>query len=306
MLLFTHPDCETHAMPRHPERPERLSAVMKRLAADGLTDESRTVLATEITRADLERVHPARFVDRIEACEPSSGLARVDPDTYMCAGSARAARLAAGACVDATAAVLAGESQTAFCAVRPPGHHAEVAEAMGFCLFNNVAAGVQKALATPGIERVAVLDFDVHHCNGTVDIFRDDERVLVCSSFQDHFYPHRYLDFENRHIVRTPLSAGTGSHPFRRAIERDWVPAIEAHRPQLIFVSAGFDAHERDPVGELELIDDDYAWITRTIVDLARDHAEGRIISTMEGGYDLEGLAGGAAAHVAALLDAGR
>lgn len=303
MLLLTHPDCERHEMPRHPERPERLSAVMARLEADGLTGEVDLIEADEISRADLQAVHPGYFIDQVEAAEPADGLARIDPDTYMSPGSTRAVKLAAGACVEATRRVLAGESTRAFCAIRPPGHHAELAEAMGFCLFNNVAAAAVAALATPGIERIAILDFDVHHCNGTVDIFKDDPRVLVCSSFQDHFYPYRYLDFRNEHIVRTPLAAGTRSDGFRGAIEESWVPAVEAHRPQLLLVSAGFDAHREDPVGGLFLEDDDYTWATRLIAGMAADHANGRIVSTMEGGYDLDALARSASAHVAALLE---
>ncbi len=302
MLLLTHPDCEKHVMPQHPERPERLRAVMDRLGADGLTGEVDMTLASEITRADLEAVHPSFYIDHIESAEPVDGLVRVDPDTYMSPGSLRAVKLAAGACVEAVRRVLAGESNRAFCAVRPPGHHAELAEAMGFCLFNTVAAAAVAALSDPAIERVAILDFDVHHCNGTVDIFRDGPRVLVCSSFQDHFYPNRYLEFQNEHIVRTPLEGGTGSKSFRAAIEKSWVPAIEAHKPQLILISAGFDAHRDDPLGGLLLEDDDYVWVTRLIAGLANDHAGGRVISTMEGGYDLDALARSASVHVAALL----
>ncbi|MDZ7685840.1 MAG: histone deacetylase family protein [Gammaproteobacteria bacterium] len=257
--------------------------------------------ASEVTREDLETVHPAGFIDRIESLEPAFGLARVDPDTYMSPGSHRAAKLAAGACIEATRRVIAGEAKRAFCAVRPPGHHAELAEAMGFCLFNNIAAAAMTALAEPGVERIAILDFDVHHCNGTVDIFKDDERVLVCSSFQDHFYPHRYLDFENEHVVRSPLAAGTGTKEFRAAIERDWLAAVEAHKPQIVFVSAGFDAHGEDPVGQLELTDDDFRWVTGVITSVANDYAEGRIVSTLEGGYDLSALASSVEAHVAAL-----
>lgn len=301
MLLLTHPDCLRHAMAGHPERPERLAAVMERLDETGLASEMTRIEASEITRADLETVHPAALIDRIESLEPDTGLARVDPDTYMSPGSHRAARLAAGACIEATRRILAGEARRAFCAVRPPGHHAELTEAMGFCLFNNVAAAALTALAQPGIDRIAVLDFDVHHGNGTVDIFKHDERVLVCSSFQDHFYPHRYLDFENEHIIRSPLAAGTASRAFRAAIERDWLPAVEAHKPQVIFVSAGFDAHGDDPVGQLELTEEDFRWVTGLIVSLANDYAEGRIISTLEGGYDLSALATSVETHVAAL-----
>ncbi|HKI73536.1 MAG TPA: histone deacetylase family protein, partial [Pseudomonadales bacterium] len=176
------------------------------------------------------------------------------------------------------------------------------AEAMGFCLFNNIAVAARAALAHPDIERIAILDFDVHHCNGTVDIFKDDPRVLVCSSFQKQFYPNRYLTFKNDHVVITPLDAGTRGAEYRRRVEIDWLPAIANHRPQIIFVSAGFDAHRDDPVGWLELVEDDYRWITEFIVDQANSFSQGRIVSTLEGGYDYAALASSTATHVAALL----
>lgn len=300
--LFTHPDCEKHVMPGHPERPERLASVMVRLKASGLLQEMRSIEATEITRGALTLAHPEDYVTQILAMEPHDGLQQVEVDTYMSTGSSRAARLAAGANLAATRAVLEGECQRAFCAVRPPGHHAEIAAAMGFCLFNNVAIAAEFALAQPGIKRVVILDFDVHHCNGTVDIFKDRDEVLVCSSFQDNFYPNRYLDYTNPHIVNTPLAAGDGSSTFRSAIENDWLPAIELHKPDLFLVSAGFDAHVADPLGQIELVDDDYYWVTRQIVDLANDHSKGRIVSTLEGGYDLDALSAGVEQHVRALI----
>jgi acetoin utilization deacetylase AcuC-like enzyme len=199
--------------------------------------------------------------------------------------------------------VLAGESNRAFCAIRPPGHHAEIAAAFGFCLFKNVAIGASVALQDPSVKRVAILDFDVHHCNGTVDIFKDDPRVMVCSSFQEDFYPHRFLDYENQHIINTPLAAGTSGGQYRSLIESTWLRPIEAHKPDLIFISAGFDAHREDPLAEIQLIEDDYRWITEMIVCLAETHSKGRIVSTLEGGYDLQALGDSAAAHVAALVN---
>ena len=213
-----------------------------------------------------------------------------------------AAALAAGAAADAVRALLNDEAKRAFCAVRPPGHHAEAGGAMGFCLYNNVALGAVTALADPRVTRVAILDFDVHHGNGTVDIFKDRPEVLVCSSFQHPFYPHRYTDLDRGHIVNTPLPAGTGSRAFRAAIERDWLPALERHKPQLILVSAGFDAHRLDPLAQLELEEADFRWVTELIVDQAEAYAGGRVASTLEGGYDLAALAQSAAAHVAALM----
>ncbi|MFT6432632.1 MAG: acetoin utilization deacetylase AcuC-like enzyme [Candidatus Azotimanducaceae bacterium] len=301
-LLITHPDCERHEMPRHPERPERLTAVMDLLNRSGLTQDMEVKLATEINDDKLLQVHPRTYIDHVVQFEPDTSWLKIEADTYMSVGSARAARLAAGACAEATTRVLAGEHQHAFCAIRPPGHHAELQNAMGFCLFNNAAVAAMVALENPTVNRVAILDFDVHHCNGTVDIFKDDARVLVCSSFQDHFYPHRYLDFSNDHIVTTPLEPGTNSTQFRRAIETSWVKKIEQHAPDFIFISAGFDAHADDPLAELLLDDEDYTWITELIVGLADQYAQGRIVSTLEGGYNIEALARSAKRHAQALL----
>jgi acetoin utilization deacetylase AcuC-like enzyme len=301
-ILLTHPDCLQHEMPRHPERPDRLRAVMDELKQSGLSGDMNEGLASEISDADTAAVHPQDYIEHIEQSEPEAGAIKVDPDTYMSPGSFRASRLAAGAVLEATKRVLAGEANRAFCAIRPPGHHAEIASALGFCLFNNVAIAAEMALLDPAINRVAILDFDVHHCNGTVDIFKDREEVLVCSSFQNHFYPHRYLDFENEHVIATPLDSGTDSKTFRAAIETSWLSAIEAHKPDLIFVSAGFDAHEKDPLAEVNLQDDDYRWVTELIASCANQYSQGRIISTLEGGYNLESLASGVREHVKVLV----
>lgn len=300
-FLYTHPDCERHELARHPERPERLRAVMDRLISSGLTGELHVTLAEEIDDGTLMSVHPGEYVRSINEAEPATQTIRLDPDTYMSPGSLRASKLAAGACVSAVTDILAGETNRAFCAVRPPGHHAEVAIAMGFCLFNNVAIAAEAALSHPGIDRIAIVDFDVHHCNGTVDIFKDRPEVLVCSSFQDNYYPHRYLEFTNEHIINTPLAPGCQGDGFRKAIERDWFTAIERHKPNLILVSAGFDAHREDPLANLELVEDDYRWITRQLIDLSESHCHGRILSTLEGGYDLSALASSVEVHVSEL-----
>ena len=213
----------------------------------------------------------------------------------------RAARAAAGTAVAATDGVMGGQFEHAFCAIRPPGHHAETRLAMGFCYFNSIAIAARRALEVHGLERVAILDFDVHHGNGTAEIFADDPRVMFCSSFQHPFYPGRGTEAGGDHIVLTPLSRHTSSLAFRGAIERDWIPAIERHRPELILVSAGFDAHRDDPLGELNLVSDDFSWITTLISDLAHDYANDRVVSLLEGGYDLEALADCAEVHVAAL-----
>ncbi len=303
LVLLSHADCLQHEMPGHPERPERLHAVLERLQASGLAAECESLTPEPLDLKLLSLIHPAEYVENLISHEPAQGLTRVDPDTYMCPGSIRAARLAAGACVAAVEQVLAGNKTRAFCAVRPPGHHAEIAEAMGFCLFNSIAIAAETALQHPAVERVAILDFDVHHCNGTVDIFKDRPEVLVCSTFQAHHYPHRYLDFSNDHIVASPLAAGSGSEEFRQAVERDWEPAINQFKPDLILVSAGFDAHLMDPLANLNLSEEDFYWVSRTITEWSDHFCKGRLVSTLEGGYELSALAASVEAHVRALAD---
>jgi len=302
MHLYTHPDCENHELPQHPERPERLRAVMNRLGETGILQDVQVKLANEIKSDVLTQVHPASHVANINKLEPINSTIRLDPDTYMSPGSLRAAKLASGACVAAVRDILESQTDRVFCAIRPPGHHAEVATAMGFCIFNNVALAAETALAHPDISRIAIVDFDVHHCNGTVDIFKDRPEVLVCSTFQENYYPHRYLDFKNAHIVNSPLAAGTDSSGFRAAIERDWLPILDYHRPDLLLISAGFDAHEEDPLAQLRLQDADYSWVTMQLLNIATDHCRGRVMSTLEGGYNLYALASSVEAHVAALM----
>ena len=301
MELFTHPGCLLHdTPPGHPERPDRLAAVVDRLKVEGLLDDASVVRPTVAANEALARVHDLRYIEAVSAASPEEGHVRVETDTVMSPGSERAARLAAGAVVEAVEHALDGTTKRAFCAVRPPGHHAESATVMGFCFFNSVAVGADRAL--DDLDRVAILDFDVHHGNGTVEMFADRPEVLVCSSFQYPYYPGIRQQVDRPNIVNTPLPAGTGSAAYRRAVERDWLPALESHRPELILVSAGFDAHAEDPLAGLELQDDDYLWITRFIVDAAERFAEGRIVSTLEGGYNLDALARSAALHVRGLL----
>jgi acetoin utilization deacetylase AcuC-like enzyme len=298
-ILFTHDDCDAHRMhPGHPERPERRQAILRRLQQGKTLDEWEVREPPLVSREALEHVHDARYLDGVFASSPDEGLFDLDGDTAMSPGTLRAARLASGALEEAVALVTRGEARRVFCAMRPPGHHAESKAAMGFCFFNHVAVGAAAAIETPEIERVAVFDFDVHHGNGTVEMFQDRPQVMVCSSFQHPFYPHRYHDVKRDHIINTPLPAGTGSEDFRRAIERDWMPAIEKHRPQIIFISAGFDAHRDDPLGGMRLDEKDFAWVTRLLVEAAGKHAGGRIISTLEGGYHLDALAGSVDAHL--------
>jgi acetoin utilization deacetylase AcuC-like enzyme len=304
LLYISHPGCLEHEMmPGHSERPDRLRSISEHLRATGLLAELNCREAHPVADAALTAVHRPDYLRTLEQLSPVEGLAAVDPDTALCPRSLHAAHLATGAVVDGVAAVLSGSAQRAFCAVRPPGHHAESDAAMGFCLYNSVAVGAATALADPAVTRVAILDFDVHHGNGTVEIFKDRPEVLVCSSFQHPYYPHRYWDIERPNIVNTPLPAGAGSLEFRRALEAAWLPALEAHRPELVLVSAGFDAHTDDPLGGLLLTEDDFAWVTRLITDAAAASAGGRVVSVLEGGYELTALARSVHAHLTTLME---
>ncbi len=302
--LFTHAACLAHAPgPGHPESPSRLRAVLDALDDDGFSALARFD-APDATREQLLRVHDAALVDAVLAPLPLGEQRRLDPDTVQSSGSAEAALRAAGAACAAVDAVMAGPVRRAFCAVRPPGHHAARDAAMGFCLFNNVAVAAAHALAAHGLERIAIIDFDVHHGNGTADIFRNEPRVLYASTHQWPLYPGTGAreDRGEGNLVHVPLPPTAGSSAFRRAFDDEVLPAIEAMRPQLVLVSAGFDAHRRDPLASLALETEDYAWVTARLVERAERHAGGRLVSTLEGGYDLTALADSAAAHVAALM----
>ena len=302
--LLTHPDCALHEMgDGHPESPARLRSVLAALHSSGLAKRLVAREAPEATREQLERVHAADLVDTVFEASPVRGYAYLDPDTSMNPQSLSAALHAAGALVMATDMVMSGEVQSAFCAVRPPGHHATRGRAMGFCVFNNVAIGAAHAIAAHGLERVAILDFDVHHGNGTEDAFHDDPRVMLCSTFQHPYYPYSGADSGNAHIINVPLPAMTDGAGFRAAVERFWLPALEEHRPQLVFVSAGFDAHRDDPLAYLKLDDDDYRWVTEKLVEVADRHAQGRVVSTLEGGYNVDALARCVVEHVSVLAD---
>jgi acetoin utilization deacetylase AcuC-like enzyme len=300
--LLTHPDCVLHEMGAgHPESPQRLKAVLAALEASGLASKLVAREAPEATREAIERVHGHDHVELVFASSPSQGYAYLDPDTSMNGKSLSAALRAAGAVVAATDMVMSGEARRAFCAVRPPGHHATRTRPMGFCIFNNGAIGAAHAMSFHGLGRVAVLDFDVHHGNGTEDAFHDDPRVMLCSTFQHPYYPYSGADSGNEHIVNVPLPAMTDGRGFRAAVERHWTPALEAHRPQLVFVSAGFDAHREDPLAHVQLGDEDYRWVTEWLVDVAERHAQGRVVSTLEGGYNTTALGRCVVEHVRAL-----
>jgi acetoin utilization deacetylase AcuC-like enzyme len=301
--FITHPDCLKHEMgAHHAECPERLQAVYDAFRQSGLLSRLKSIEAPLATREQLAAAHAAEYVDAIFNTAPRHGYAYLDPDTSMNPHSLAAACRAAGAVVHGVDMAMAGEIDNAFCAVRPCGHHATHDRPMGFCIFNNVAVGAAHALAVHQLARVAILDFDVHHGNGTEDIFHEDERVMLCSSFQHPYYPGSGADSGNSHIIPTPLGARTGGPVFRAAIEATWFPALERFEPELVIVSAGFDAHADDPLGYLELHEDDYQWITERIREIADKYAEGRIVSALEGGYNLAALGRSAVAHVGALI----
>ena len=300
-LFISHDDCEKHVMlDHHPESPARLRAIHDALDSSGLNDRLCREDALEIEPSLFEGIHPPEYLTMLDELDPGEGIARLDADTSINKHSLRAARLAAGAVVQAVNAVFDKSANNAFCAVRPPGHHAESAAPMGFCIYNNIALAAEKALSL-GAERIAIFDFDVHHGNGTVEIFKDRPEVMVCSSFQYPFYPGRFDDIEREHIVLTPLEAGSDGGVFRQAVERDWSPAVQQHQPDLILVSAGFDAHREDPLAGLMLEDEDYQWVTELLLDYATRYCDGRLVSALEGGYNLESLARSCMRHLQAL-----
>ena len=302
---ITHADCARHDMgPHHPECPDRLGAINDHLLVKGLLDYMIPYDAPLATEEQLGRAHASLYVSEIINASPAEGLHAVDPDTNMCPHTLKAALRAAGAAVQATDLVLAGEVLTAFCCVRPPGHHAERSAAMGFCFFNNVAVGIRHALNAHGVQRVALIDFDVHHGNGSEDIFRGDERVLMCSIFEKGLYPFNGETATGDNMVNVGLPSRSGSDAFREAVTQHWVPALDAFAPELIYISAGFDAHREDDMGNLGLVEADYAWVTQELMKIARKHSQGRIISCLEGGYVLSPLARSVAAHVRVLIGA--
>ncbi|MDQ2091108.1 histone deacetylase family protein [Marimonas arenosa] len=303
LAYITHAECHAHDTGSlHPDQPERLSAIDNQLIMSGLDFVVRYHDAPLVERAQLERVHDKAYLDRIYAVDASAGPVEIDGDTVMSPGTLRAAERAAGAGVLAVDLVMAGEAHAVFCAVRPPGHHAERGQAMGFCLFDNIAVAAAHALEAHGLSRVAIVDFDVHHGNGTEDIFKADPRVLFCSSFQHPFYPFTGHEKETANLVDVPLSAGAGGDEFREAVREHWLPALEAFKPEFLFISAGFDAHVADDMSHLRLTDNDYRWVTERLVEVAKTHAGGRIVSMLEGGYEPAALARSVVAHINVLI----
>jgi acetoin utilization deacetylase AcuC-like enzyme len=300
--FINHPHCVLHNMgAHHPECPDRLTAIEDYLVGTGLMAHLISELAPKATKEQLLRVHDEQYLLEIEAASPQAGLAHLDPDTAMNKHSLSAALHAAGAVVRATDMVIGGEADNGFCNVRPPGHHAMRRRAMGFCIFNNIAVGVAHAFKVHGLQRIAIVDFDVHHGNGSEDIFQGDSRVTMVSTFQHPFYPYSGAEGRSEHMVNIPLAAYSGSAQFRDAVENAWMPTLHRFAPEMIFISAGFDAHREDDMASLALVDSDYAWVTEKIMDIAARYAKGRIVSSLEGGYNLGALARSATAHIRSL-----
>ena len=305
LAFISHHDCQEHQMgAHHVEVPERLHAISDRMIASGIEMLVTHYDAPKASREQLLRVHDADYVDMIFEAAPKADdvLAWIDGDTAMCSGTLNAALRAAGATTLAVDLVMGDKHHAAFCCVRPPGHHAERRAAMGFCFFNNVAVGAAHAMDRFGLERIAIIDFDVHHGNGTEDIFSGDQRVLFCSSFQHPFYPGSGADSKAPNVINIPLPARTDGTAFRAAVERDWVPRLDAFAPQLVMISAGFDGHAEDDMAHFNLREPDYAWITKQLHDLAGRHADERIVSCLEGGYALSALGRSVSVHIDELI----
>lgn len=302
--FYTHPDCLLHEPGDwHPECPARLQAIEDQLIASRIDVALQRELAPLADEAALARVHDVALIAAVRAAIPATGHTEVDPDTVVCPQSWQAALRAAGAAVAATDAVIDGVLDNAFCSVRPPGHHAERNRAMGFCLFNNIAVAAAHALEVRGLERVAIIDFDVHHGNGTESIFANDPRVLMCSLFQHPFYPHSGVPPGGENMINVPLAARCGGAAMRAAVEQAWLAPLDAFAPQMVFISAGFDAHREDDMGNLGLVEDDYTWLTRLIYGVAARSAKGRIVSCLEGGYAMSALGRSVVAHLKVLGD---
>lgn len=301
-LYLTHPSCRLHDMGDwHPESPQRLDAINDQMLASGLANYVVTEQAVPADEAALTRAHDAAYVAYILREGPFEGARMLDPDTLQGPHTAEAALCAAGAGIAAVDAVMARRATSAFCAVRPPGHHACHDRAMGFCFFNNVAVAAHHAMHHHGVKRVAIIDFDVHHGNGTEDIFRGDDRVLMCGFFQHPFYPNCGVDAVAANMVNVPVPAYSGAAAVRELVVQSWLPRLREHKPELIFISAGFDAHREDDMGQLSLVEADYTWLTEQVVAVADEYAQGRIVSMLEGGYNLSALGRSVVAHVRAL-----
>jgi acetoin utilization deacetylase AcuC-like enzyme len=302
--FITHRECWLHDMGSfHPECPDRLGAINDRLIAAGLDLYLSFYDAPLATEEQILRAHDKNYFSELQNSVPDHGIRHLDPDTAMCPHTLRAALRSAGAGILATDLVMKGEIENAFCAVRPPGHHAEHDKAMGFCFLNNVAIAARHALEVHGLERVAIVDFDVHHGNGTENIFRDDPRVMMVSIFQHPFYPYSGADSKAAHMVNVPVTAGLRGDAFRQIVSEVWLPALRNHNPQMLFISAGFDAHYEDDMGSCGLVESDYVWTTEQLKKLIEECGHRRVVSLLEGGYALSALARSVVAHIKALAD---
>ncbi|CAA6818847.1 MAG: Deacetylases, including yeast histone deacetylase and acetoin utilization protein [uncultured Thiotrichaceae bacterium] len=303
VAIISHSDCLKHEMQEgHPECPERLSAIQDQLFASGIDGFLQHVDAPLAKHHQLELAHDSAYIDSIFDNAPTEGLYHVDPDTWMGKHTLAAALRAAGAVIEATDRVITGQNERAFCNVRPPGHHAEHDQGMGFCFFNNIVIGALHAIEHYGLSKVAVVDFDVHHGNGSEDIIGDNPHILYCSTYQDQLYPGDTGDSREGLVTNVPLKAGAGSREFRDAVTNHWLPALREFQPEIIFISAGFDAHIEDDMAQLELFDGDYVWVSRELGKVADEYAEGRIVSALEGGYILSALGRSAVAHIKSLM----
>jgi len=303
LAIISHANCLLHdAGANHPENADRLHAINNQIIMSGLEFVIRNYDAPKATVDQISLAHDRDYVERVIAMSPTEGSVEIDGDTVMSPHTLDAALRAAGSGVLGVDLIMKDEANPIFCSVRPPGHHAEYGKAMGFCLFNNIAVAAAHALDKYGFERIAIVDFDVHHGNGTEDIFKDDKRVLFCSSFQHPFYPHTGHDSDTKNLVDVPLPSGTDGPAFREAITQHWLPALERFKPQFLFISAGFDAHVLDDMSNLNLTEADYGWITEELCNIANKQADGRILSMLEGGYEPGALARSVVRHLNALI----
>ena len=301
-LYITHPACHLHEMGGwHPESPQRLDAINDQMLSSGIHGLLEMTEAREATDDDILRVHTQDYLDYLKRHAPEAGYFQIDGDTLMNPHSMQAARAAAGAGLTAVDSIMAGHASNAFCAERPPGHHAVAARSMGFCLFNNIGVAIAYALEKYHLDRVAVIDFDVHHGNGTVQMFGPDPRVLMCGFFQDDIYPDVHTENDPKNMLNIPVPAYSDGRQIRQVVEDHWLPALVAFEPQFIFISAGFDAHREDEMSQIGLVEADYAWITEQLVSVADRFANGRIVSFLEGGYDLSSLGRSVVAHLKVL-----
>ena len=304
MAYISHVDCLKHDMgAHHPEQPARLLAIETALEQAGLLKRMQRFNAQKVTPAQLARVHTPAYIAHIFKSAPKTGLVQLDADTAMNPDSLEATLRASGAAIQGVDLVMQNAAKQVFCNTRPPGHHAGPANAAGFCIFNHVAVAAAHAMAQYGVARVAIIDFDVHHGDGTEAIFGDDARVMLCSSFRHPYYPHKGADSGNDHMLNAPLAAGSDGKVLREVFNLKWLPALTNFKPQLILFSAGFDAHAEDNMGGLAWQDEDYAWITQQVKTIANQHAQGRMVSVLEGGYALDALGRSAVAHVNAMMD---